>query len=424
MNTAAHDTYSPVRIGPDRLRDMVDIDSWAFPSSATADEQAASAGATQWGRTSGWETPDGRLAAFHSSYPFARFAVPGGFARAAGVAGVSVHPEHRRRGLLTTMIASHLQHCAERGEALSVLEASEPAIYGRFGYGLASQQLSLTIPRGAPLRDIPDDGLTVRIDHADPSRYLDAVITVQREAAIQAGLIRPGWVQWESPEVAAAQFRDSAALRDGYETLRLVLVQRADGHPVAFAFFRRKPAWTNTDIPHGDVKVGPFAASDPAAAHLLWSRLTDLDLMATTQVAFLAVDDPVMQLLVDQRAAVPKVSDSLWVRLVDLPATLAARQYAAPVDLVFDVTDESLPGNEGRWRLRAEAFSDGARVTRTADEPDVRLDVRELGAIYLGGTGLAALATAGLVQARTPEVLARAASAFSWPLAPTFNWGF
>ncbi len=47
------------------------------------------------------------------------------------------------------------------------------------------------------------------------------------------------------------------------------------------------------------------------------------------------------------------MSDNLWVRIIDLPAALTRRAYAGPVDVVLEVTDELLPANAGRWRLRA-----------------------------------------------------------------------
>ena len=69
--------------------------------------------------------------------------------------------------------------------------------------------------------------------------------------------------------------------------------------------------------------------------------------------------------------AVPEVNDNLWVRLLDVPAALAGRRYAAPVDVVLDVHDARLPANAGRWRLTTgDRQDDGAypaQVTRTDD---------------------------------------------------------
>jgi len=428
MTNLRTDGYTLVAAGPDRLRDIVDLDQWAFVSPQTVDEQVRDdtpASAWPWGRTYLMLAPDGAPAAFHDSLPFARFAVPGAFVAAAGLSCVSVHPQHRRRGLLTAMIEAHFAHCAQRGEAISVLDASEPAIYGRFGYGQASDQISVTVPRGAALRDVAGSAdVEVIVDHADADRYLDAVLGVQRDAAWCSGLVRPGWVGWESREVGASFFRDPPARRqaDNRETRRIMLACR-DGRPVGYAFFHRKLRWPDNN-PRGEVEVTAIASTDAAAAHALWSRLSDLDLMATTSTMLLAVDDPLLGMLVDQRAALPKRSDGLWVRLVDVPKALASRQYACDIDVVVEVADARVPSNAGAWRLRADAFSDGAVVTRSTDEPDIVADVRELGAAYLGGTSLAALAAAGQLTARTPDALARASVAFGWPLAPTFNWIF
>src|SRR5215471_372390 len=82
-----------------------------------------------------------------SAYTF-QLTVPGGVAGAAGVSFVSVMPDHRRRGILSAMMRHQLADIAARGEPVAALYASESVIYGRYGYGCASGQLSLTIRRG------------------------------------------------------------------------------------------------------------------------------------------------------------------------------------------------------------------------------------------------------------------------------------
>jgi predicted acetyltransferase len=147
----------------------------------------------------------------------------------------------------------------------------------------------------------------------------------------------------------------------------------------------------------------------------------------SVETSMLAVDDPLTQLLVDPRSATARLADNLWVRLLDLPAALAARRYAAPVDVVLAVTDDRLPANAGTWRLRTTASGAGvhtAEVERTSAEPDLTVDVRELGAAYLGGRSLAALGPAGLVREHTGGALMAAAAAFRWPLAPVCSWGW
>jgi predicted acetyltransferase len=337
-----------------------------------------------------------------------------------------VRPDHRRRGLLSTMIRSHFARSVERGEAVSALFAAEPGIYGRFGYGSAADNLRLTVPRGARLRDVPGSAdLTVRFEPLDGEKHRDLVDAVQ----IASGQGRPGWVVRSNDAQRIAAVADPPAWRQGAEPARLVTVRDAQGEPRAYAILRRTEKWPDNN-PEYTVAVNKSAAVDAAAAHRLWSFLLDLDLVTTLTTGMLAVDDPLLGMLVDVRRTVPKVTDNLWVRLLDVPAALAGRRYAAPLDVTIAVTDAHLPANAGTWRLvTGEAGADGtypARVEAAAGEgdADLVLDVRELGAAYLGGRSLTALAGAGQVAARTPAALHAASAAFGWPVAPVCPWVF
>src|SRR4029453_11051781 len=72
-----------------------------------------------------------------ADFPF-RLTIPGGELAAGGVTWGAVRASHRRRGILTQLMRRELQDLHERGEPLAVLWASEAAIYGRFGYGMAA----------------------------------------------------------------------------------------------------------------------------------------------------------------------------------------------------------------------------------------------------------------------------------------------
>ena len=73
--------------------------------------------------------------------------VPGAVVPAAHVTAVAVAATHRRRGLLTRIMTTQLEAVRKRGdEPIAVLWASEGAIYGRFGYGLACWQVEYEIP--------------------------------------------------------------------------------------------------------------------------------------------------------------------------------------------------------------------------------------------------------------------------------------
>jgi len=147
--------YRPVDVPAARRDELLLVDGWAFPGSPTPEQAKDWPLPLSWDRARGVEAEDGELVAVHASYPFTRFPVPGGRTAVSGLTWVGVHPAHRRRGLLRTMIEEHFTRSLARGEAVSALFAAEPAIYGRFGFGLAAMDLHLTIPRGAALRDVP-----------------------------------------------------------------------------------------------------------------------------------------------------------------------------------------------------------------------------------------------------------------------------
>ena len=412
------DGFDMISPGPDRLAEVLELDRWAFPTTDTMEDLLALPSPLTWERTRAVirsERPE-ELVALRASYPFGHCPVPGGRLKVAGLTWVGVHPQWRRRGLLSAMIAEHFAHCQDRDEPVSLLFAAEAGIYGRFGYGLASRQVNLTLPRRAALRDVPGtEDLDVRIEKLSPERHGGLI------ARLHGAVERPGWVTRETPELAAMWLCDAPIFRHGSEEQRILVVERA-GEPVGYALFRRKGTWGPAG-PDGSVGVTEAVASDPAVAHVLWSRLLDLDLTTELTSGNLALDDPLLDLLVDVRSGRATSKDNLWARIIDLPAALSGRQYQAPVDVVLDVTDALLPDNAGRWHLAAPAFGPAA-VERTDADADLALDVRELGAAYLGGTSLAALAAAGQVTELRPGALLPAAAAFGWPVAPLANWVF
>ena len=428
---ALPDGYRFRQLTADDHRGAVDLDSWAFPSHVSVDDALTHTFPLTWDRAVGIEADgfDG-LAAMHASFPFSTFGVPGGTLPTGGLTWVGVHPQHRRRGLLTSMIDLHLARCRERGEPLSALFAAESGIYGRFGYGKAADDVRLTIRRGAGLRDVPGaDEHTVRIEHASRERHGELVERVHQTAGARpagvVGLNRPGWTERETEELQAHFWDDPAVHRDGMESRRIVVVERA-GEPRGYALFRRKNSW-ETFGTGGSTSVQEAIALDVAAARALWGVLVDFDLTNETSTFILPVDDVVVGLLTDPRAARPLTVDNVWVRLVDVAAALAGRRYAADVDLALAVTDARIPDNTGVYRLTASAFGETTceRIGTSPTGPaDLALDVGGLGAAYLGGTSLGALAAAGLVTERTPGTLATASAAFGWPIAPVSSWAW
>lgn len=414
--------YRLVTVDRERAIEFANVAAFAFVFSIPEREIGLVDATVPWGRARAIEVTDsdrgsaGSLAAVHSSFPF-DMRVPGGAAvSTAGLSWVSVHPGHRRRGLLRAMIDDHLARSIARGEVLSALYAAEVGIYERFGYGAAGYSLRVELPRGAELRDVPgSDALNVSIDTADATR--DAAII----ASIQARVATPGAIVRFGEATIAEMTSDPESERGGAEQLRIAVVRDGD-EPVAWALFQRKNEWGGSG-PDGKVTVRGWAALTAAATRRLWSVLVDFDLMSTTRAHGIAPHGPLMMQLRDVRAAKATATDTLWIRVLDVPRALSSRSYGADCDVVIEVDDALVPDNAGRWRLLAEGGY--GTVTRADDSaPDIKLSAAQLGSVYLGGITVADLWRAGLVDEPRPGAAVELSRALTWDVSPTGDIGF
>jgi predicted acetyltransferase len=327
--------------------------------------------------------------------------VPGGSRPVAGVTWVGVDPTYRRRGLLRALMRRQLDDLQAGGEAVAALWASEGAIYQRFGYGPAAWDVSLRVPSKAPFgRPVDTGGLRMGApDAAALAPIYDAV------AGRSLGWTARDGAWW------AYRLHDPEHRREGAAPL-LAVVDGSEG----YALYATKQGWREGRS-DGTVAVRELVATNPTSLARLWRYLLDLDLMTQVHLYNAAVDDPLLHLLAEPRAATAGLKDNLWVRLVDVPGALQSRAYAAEVDVVLEVADPFCPWNAGRWRLSGGPA--GATCGPTSDAADLVLGVADLGAAYLGGTTLVARAAAGSVTELRPGALGAASTAFGWPgLAP------
>ena len=160
------------------------------------------------------------------------------------------------------------------------------------------------------------------------------------------------------------------------------------------------------------MQVQEALGTTPAATASIWRYLLDVDWTQKLSAQLLPVDHPLLLLLARPSLARPRLSDGLWLRLVDVGAALSGRRYGDGAPLVLDVRDPFCPWNEGGWRL-----ADGA-AERTDDEAELALDVADLGSVYLGGFTFAELARAGRVEELREGAIGRADASFRTALAP------
>jgi predicted acetyltransferase len=408
----------PVRpVGEDEFPAFYAVAEHAFHSSTPSEPSRQHEFATFEADRSLAAFDQASMVATASAYSF-RMSVPGAVAAVAGVTAVCVLPSHRRRGILSGLMRRQLADIRERGEAVAALFASEPAIYGRYGYGAASAQLRFTILRGEAGMTSPGGAahsgraaadLRLRVTETPPRSELASIYDLVQPR--RPGMYARDGRWWE------ALLADPEHARRDSTPLRCVIAEDDEG-PRGYALYRVQPRWGDDGIPAAVLTVRELMSADPPAYAAIWSDLLTRDLVGEVRARMRPLDDPLLQLLADRRRTRAQLTDGLWIRLVDVPGALAQRRYACPVDLVIEVADDFLAGNAGRYRLQAGGPASPAFCERTRAPADIALPARALGATYLGGTRLGELAGAGLATELRPGALAAFSAALSWDPAP------
>jgi predicted acetyltransferase len=340
--------------------------------------------------------------------------IPGGELVVGYATLVGVLPTHRRRGIAARLMRWLLDDARERGELLSVLYASEGGIYGRYGYGLGTIGLTFRIEtaRSAFVRGYGPSGQIRLVDRERATKEILAV-----HEATRLGV--PGMVRLDERRLAYVIGHEHGAEKE--RPSFFALHEGAAGVD-GYAIYKVAHDWPD-GTPNSTLHVRDLVAANPGAYADLWRFVLDVDLVTYVDASNRPSDEPLFHLLREPRRLGARVSDNLWVRLVDVPGALAARRYGAAGRVVLEIADPFCPWNEGRYGL--EAAEDGSAVAEATSEPaEIACTASDLGATYLGGTSFRELHRAGRVDERAEGALARADAMFGWDPAPWSPYEF
>jgi predicted acetyltransferase len=335
--------------------------------------------------------------------------IPGGELPAAGVTLVGVLPTHRRRGILNQLMRAELDAIVARDEPLAILWASEEPIYGRYGYGMATVRLALEAERDRMrFRGDPPPVAHVRlVDEDEAARVLPPIYErVRRETPGMFARTEAWWREYRLPD--PEHHRHGAGPR-------YFAILELDGADEGYARYRVKDDWKD-GVTASSLRVIEAVATSPLAHRELWRYLFGVDLVQKIQTWGVPVDHPLFLLVTEPRRLRPRVSDGLWLRIVDIERALSARAYAADGAVSLELADAFLPENAGVWRL--EVSGGEARASRSDVEPELRLDIADLGSAYLGGFTFAQLARALRVEELAGGAVEQADDLFRTRSAP------
>jgi predicted acetyltransferase len=349
----------------------------------------------------------GQMVSTFGSYDLKLTVPGGGTVPTAGTTVVTVLPTHRRQGILRSHMFEHFREANDKGQPLAALWASESHIYGRFGYGPATEAARITIQK-------PHATLSPPVEIRGSMRLVDADEALSVFPKIYEAVVktRPGMFERSSDWWKVRKLADPEEIRRGATSQRLVLHVR-DGEPVGYAIYRIMADYRNQSM---ELQMLEILGQDPPAERALWQYLFGVDLVTTISHWNLPADDPLSWWIEQPRELHRIVTDSIWVRPVNVAEALSRRRYSSAGRLAFRFRDEYCPWNEGTFVVTAS--QDGSGQCEKIEAPhELELTPFTLGALYLGGHRIRDLAKAGLIGG-SPEAIETADAMFATSSLP------
>jgi predicted acetyltransferase len=301
-----------------------------------------------------------------------------------GISSVGVEPHVRRRGVASALLTAALADMRTRGQVVSALFQSAIPVYRRTGWENAG---TLERVRVGPheFAALPRPSVDVPVRRAEKADL----------PAIHAAYTAVASTVDGTLDRATKEFRPERVLE-----LDLALVADPDVRGYLTAARAGEAL-----ICHDVVAADPDTALSLLGSLASWSgQLSEVELRI--------MDPAWWQLLRTRPTDYFPETDPWMLRVVDLPAAVAARgwpaaAHLAPLAVDVEVHDEQAPWHTGRHRLVA----DGGTVTcEPGGSGAVRLAARALGPWYAGSADSSALRRAGLLdgdpdQSRLLDVL-------------------
>jgi predicted acetyltransferase len=303
----------------------------------------------------------------------------GGRVPVGGLTAVGVAPGAQHRGAFRALVEAHLDECRARGDAASVLMASQTPLYGRFGYGLATRTANWEIdaPAARTLAAGAPSAGNVVLEHGRGPDLIEVLRDVWEQAGTQrAGSLTrsPAW--WDrmlSPKKSWV----------GGGDLLVALHHTASGACGGYALYEVDIAHGRQGLAEADITITEMVAVDVAVELDLWRFLAELPWARTLRWAYGPIDPAPIFWLADPRHLRRMADlDFLWIRPLDLQALTASRTFSADASVGLELTDPRYPDLAGRFELTVT--SGHGTWQPTARPAGLSLSIADLGALWLG----------------------------------------
>jgi predicted acetyltransferase len=274
----------------------------------------------------------------------------------AGIAAVGIAPDYRGQGAALTLLQHMLQELHDRGTPISVLYSAAQPLYRKVGYEQSGAVCTWQVPTATiqvknyalPIQPIePTVASFDRLYQQQAQRtngYLDRNSFIWKELLDPPGSIPP----------YAYQIGSSDA-------------------PEGYLIFKQQ---------QNLISVRDWVLLTPEALQRFWTFLADHGSQVESVQWRSSIVDPLGFVLPEQTAKVD--SYSCWMlRIVNVREALEKRNYLPAVggELHFDIHDDLLPGNNGKFSL---TVTDGKGTVTQGGRGEIRLNVRALSSLYTG----------------------------------------
>lgn len=343
-----------------------------------------------------------------------------------GIAGVTIRPEYRGKGVAKRMLTATVQEMAANGTALSTLYPSTMPLYQFAGYEMAGVNHEFEFEfehlPDARLNGLAELGLEVVPGSREQSEQQIRALYAHVAHSQDGMLDRKDYI-WQrilEPRDKVGRIYEIRNISD--QKMRAYVVLSQENTP-------------DLDGWH-QVNLHCAQAADADAWQALFAFLRSYQSMARRLVASVDTRHPLYQLLPEQRDPV-KLKESWMTRILNLKQALEARGYPRGLnaELQLEVEDQLVPANQGTWLLKiVDGQGEAARVgelpgasatetSRTSHPPagTVRAGIRHLAPLYSGHLNAELLTQTGRIQADLDtQRMASAIFAGNGPWMPDF----
>jgi predicted acetyltransferase len=336
-----------------------------------------------------------------------------------GLSAVATPPEYRRQGYIGRLLRATLAEIRGRGWPLSALYPFSFPFYKRYGWEHVTDHVNYTFP----IERLPMSAhggtwhaVTLSTDfNSDP----ETGGISEDDLATLMGLYDAWVVGQNGPMVRNARWWRLQKLAVGRDRRPDVYIWRdGAGRPrayVVYAFENLSSEW------HRRLQVWDWAALDATAFRALLQFLRNHDSQAA-EVRIAVPEATRFLALFDNPEFKVETEAGLMLRLVDVPAALAARLYPPEVQaaVTLAVTDPVLEWNNGTFALTVADGRGQAEPTTTT--PGLSLDQRTLVRLYSGYLTPAEAAALDLLTVHDPAALEAAGAIFAGPRPAIFDF--